>query len=170
MMKMKIRSRSDNGQWIRFSRKYKLSIVNRPLLIVLCTIVLFLCPLPASAADLSQSSSTNSTDSSAPLPLPQINSPSAIIMDARTRAVIYEKNPRERRPMASTTKLMTILIALEYGDIGREVVVSPDAMYSEWGTTEIKLKPGDHVSSSGSLVLAQLYEDQQMIATGMPLK
>jgi cobalt-zinc-cadmium efflux system membrane fusion protein len=32
------------------------------------------------------------------------------------------------------------------------------------------LKPGDHVTSSGSLVLAQLYEDQQMIATGMPLK
>ena len=32
------------------------------------------------------------------------------------------------------------------------------------------LKPGDHVASNGSLVLAQLYEDQQMIATGMPLK
>jgi cobalt-zinc-cadmium efflux system membrane fusion protein len=32
------------------------------------------------------------------------------------------------------------------------------------------LKPGDHVASNGSLILAQLYEDQQMIATGMPLK
>ena len=32
------------------------------------------------------------------------------------------------------------------------------------------LKPGEHVASSGSLVLAQLYEDQQMVATGMPLK
>jgi hypothetical protein len=26
------------------------------------------------------------------------------------------------------------------------------------------------VASNGSLVLAQLYEDQQMVATGMPLK
>ncbi len=32
------------------------------------------------------------------------------------------------------------------------------------------LKPGDHVASNGALVLAQLYEDQQMVATGMPLK
>jgi membrane fusion protein, heavy metal efflux system len=32
------------------------------------------------------------------------------------------------------------------------------------------LKPGEHVASNGSLVLAQLYEDQQMVATGMPLK
>jgi cobalt-zinc-cadmium efflux system membrane fusion protein len=32
------------------------------------------------------------------------------------------------------------------------------------------LKPGDHVASYGSLILAQLYEDQQMVATGLPLK
>jgi cobalt-zinc-cadmium efflux system membrane fusion protein len=32
------------------------------------------------------------------------------------------------------------------------------------------LKPGEHVASNGSLVLAQLYEDQQMVATGLPLK
>jgi cobalt-zinc-cadmium efflux system membrane fusion protein len=32
------------------------------------------------------------------------------------------------------------------------------------------LKPGEHVASNGSLILAQLYEDQQMVATGLPLK
>ena len=32
------------------------------------------------------------------------------------------------------------------------------------------LKSGEHVASNGALVLAQLYEDQQMVATGMPLK
>jgi cobalt-zinc-cadmium efflux system membrane fusion protein len=32
------------------------------------------------------------------------------------------------------------------------------------------LKPGEQVASSGSLILAQLYEDQQMVATGLPLK
>ena len=32
------------------------------------------------------------------------------------------------------------------------------------------LKPGEHVASNGSLVLAQLFEDQQVVATGMPLK
>jgi cobalt-zinc-cadmium efflux system membrane fusion protein len=32
------------------------------------------------------------------------------------------------------------------------------------------LKPGEHVASNGSLVLAQIFEDQQVVATGMPLK
>jgi cobalt-zinc-cadmium efflux system membrane fusion protein len=32
------------------------------------------------------------------------------------------------------------------------------------------LRPGDHVASKGSLILAQLFEDQQMVATGLPLK
>jgi len=32
------------------------------------------------------------------------------------------------------------------------------------------LTAGEHVASTGSLVLAQLYEDQQMVATGMPVK
>ena len=32
------------------------------------------------------------------------------------------------------------------------------------------LRPGERVASNGSLILAQLYEDQQMVATGLPLK
>jgi cobalt-zinc-cadmium efflux system membrane fusion protein len=32
------------------------------------------------------------------------------------------------------------------------------------------LKPGERVAAYGSLILAQLYEDQQMVATGLPLK
>jgi cobalt-zinc-cadmium efflux system membrane fusion protein len=32
------------------------------------------------------------------------------------------------------------------------------------------LQPGERVASYGSLILAQLYEDQQMLATGLPLK
>jgi cobalt-zinc-cadmium efflux system membrane fusion protein len=32
------------------------------------------------------------------------------------------------------------------------------------------LRPGERVASNGSLILAQLFEDQQMVATGLPLK
>ena len=32
------------------------------------------------------------------------------------------------------------------------------------------LRPGELVAADGSLILAQLYEDQQMVATGLPLK
>lgn len=32
------------------------------------------------------------------------------------------------------------------------------------------LKPGERIASNGSLILAQLFEDQQMVAMGLPLK
>jgi cobalt-zinc-cadmium efflux system membrane fusion protein len=32
------------------------------------------------------------------------------------------------------------------------------------------LKAGEHVAANGSLILSQIYEDQQMVATGLPLK
>lgn len=43
---------------------------------------------------------------------------SAILMDAATGRVIFEKNADERRPVASVTKIMTILLTLEALDEG----------------------------------------------------
>lgn len=45
---------------------------------------------------------------------PEITAESAIIMDDTARVVIYEKNPTLRFSMASTTKIMTALVALSY--------------------------------------------------------
>ena len=50
----------------------------------------------------------------------------------------------------------------------RQLVVAEER--DEHVVVKTGLKPGEHVASNGSLVLAQLFEDQQMIATGMPLK
>ena len=43
----------------------------------------------------------------------QISAPSAILMEATTGQVIYEKNVGERRSPASVTKVMTMLLAME---------------------------------------------------------
>ena len=43
----------------------------------------------------------------------EINAPSAILMEAKTGTVIYEKNPDEIRSPASITKIMTMLLAFE---------------------------------------------------------
>ena len=61
-----------------------------------------------------------------------LTAPSAILMEADTGAVIFEKNADERRPVASVTKLMTLLIVLERLDEGSislddVVTVSPAA-------------------------------------------
>lgn len=52
---------------------------------------------------------------------------SALIMDADSKRVLYEKNGYEQLPMASTTKIMTCLVALEEGNLESEVLVSEHA-------------------------------------------
>ena len=51
----------------------------------------------------------------------------AVLMDAASGRVLYEQNAHDRRLIASTTKLMTALVALESGiPLSREITVSPD--------------------------------------------
>jgi len=44
---------------------------------------------------------------------PDISAKSALIYDTTSRKVLYSKNPQEKLPMASLTKIMTAVIALE---------------------------------------------------------
>ncbi len=87
--------------------------------ILICA-VLILLPVSALAAPLEEG---------APMTL---TAPSAILLEADTGAVIFEKNADERRPVASITKLMTLLLALEKLDEGSmtledKITVSPAA-------------------------------------------
>ena len=64
-----------------------------------------------------------------------LTSPSAILCEASTGRVVFEKNADERRPVASVNKVMTILLTLEALDEGRvsvqdQVTVSPRAFIS----------------------------------------
>ena len=54
-----------------------------------------------------------------------ISAPEAILVDARTGAVLWAKRPRQRRPVASTTKIMTAILALEHLPLDRVVRVNP---------------------------------------------
>lgn len=49
---------------------------------------------------------------------------SAVLMDADSGRVLYEKNGYEQMPMASTTKIMTCIIALEQGNLQDVVTAS----------------------------------------------
>ncbi|MCH5281761.1 MAG: D-alanyl-D-alanine carboxypeptidase [Lachnospiraceae bacterium] len=52
---------------------------------------------------------------------------SAILLDASNNRVLYEKNAYDVMPMASTTKIMTAILALEYGNLEDHVTVSKRA-------------------------------------------
>ncbi len=63
--------------------------------------------------------------------LPQvkaISARSAILMDADSGRIIYEKNPDERSLIASTTKIMTALVVCEQCNILDRVQVMPEAV------------------------------------------
>jgi D-alanyl-D-alanine carboxypeptidase (penicillin-binding protein 5/6) len=58
----------------------------------------------------------------------QISAASAIVMDANTGTVLWSKDPDTRRPMASTTKMMTALVARDFsllpaGDLLRRPLI-----------------------------------------------
>jgi D-alanyl-D-alanine carboxypeptidase (penicillin-binding protein 5/6) len=54
-----------------------------------------------------------------------ISAPAAILVDENTGAVLWAKRARQRRPIASTTKIMTAILALEHLPLERVVRVNP---------------------------------------------
>ncbi len=53
-----------------------------------------------------------------------LHAQSAVLMDAETGRILYEKDGKTKRPMASTTKIMTCILALEEGNQKEQVEVS----------------------------------------------
>jgi len=62
------------------------------------------------------------------LPTPTVSAKSAVLIEAESGEIIFCKNADERLPMASTTKIMTALVAIENADISKTVSVSPAAV------------------------------------------
>ena len=65
---------------------------------------------------------------------PAVESASAIVMDANTGTVLYEKNSLDQHYPASITKIMTTLIALENGNMNDIVTFSSDAVFKTEGS------------------------------------
>jgi D-alanyl-D-alanine carboxypeptidase (penicillin-binding protein 5/6) len=60
---------------------------------------------------------------------PALTSTAALVMDADSGQVLFSKNPDERLPMASTTKIMTAILVLESLDLKTKVMVSRNAHF-----------------------------------------
>ncbi len=80
---------------------------------------------------------------------PEISVPSAILMEASTGKVLYEKNADERLPPASVTKVMTILLIVEAIDDGRIALtdmVQTSELAASMGGSQVYLAPGESMS------------------------
>ena len=71
----------------------------------------------------------------------------AVLIDANTGEVLFAKNMRQRMYPASTTKIMTLILALESGIPMETMVVIPaQASQIESGSTIIPVYPGDEMT------------------------
>lgn len=56
-----------------------------------------------------------------------LNARAAIVIDAKTHRILFDKNGRDILPMASTTKILTSLVAIKYGNLDQKIKISPKA-------------------------------------------
>ena len=73
-----------------------------------------------------------------------VSARAAVVIDADTGETLFEQNADSRLPMASTTKIMTALVALGEGDLDRVYTVKPEyaavegsSMYLQAGETRL---------------------------------
>ena len=71
----------------------------------------------------------------------QLYAQSAVLMDAGSGRILFEKNGRQVRPMASTTKIMTCILALEKGNPDDYVTVSAKA--ASMPKVKLSMLPGE---------------------------
>ena len=74
-----------------------------------------------------------------------ISAECAVVLDAATGIVHFEKNAYLKHSMASTTKIMTCVLACESGKLNDTVTVSENAIRNTEGTS-LYLKAGDKIT------------------------
>ncbi|AGL01304.1 D-alanyl-D-alanine carboxypeptidase family protein [Desulfoscipio gibsoniae] len=100
------------------------------LVVFFCVLVTFIYTSPGLANDQEQ--------------LVHISAQSALLLDVANGQILYDKNDREPRAMASTTKIMTAVVALGGADIKGTVTVSPRA--AAVGESSMYLEPGEKLT------------------------
>ena len=122
-----------------------------------------LCCLPFARAveipepTLSPDANPYSADHPELLEEEQLYAASAILVEASTGLVIFEKNPDEIMYPASTTKIMTCLLALMFSDLDQMcTVTAEDITFYEDGVTTADLREGEEISMRDLLYAALL--------------
>jgi serine-type D-Ala-D-Ala carboxypeptidase (penicillin-binding protein 5/6) len=115
------------------------SAMTRRILFLL--FAMLVAALPVSAASKHHSASSSPTPSPTPdTDAPAVHAASVIVLDARTGEVIYEKNADDRRPCASTQKLLTGLIVADDGNLSAPVTADITDTWCE--PVKLGLQPG----------------------------
>ncbi|MGL4345103.1 MAG: hypothetical protein ACRCTE_07900 [Cellulosilyticaceae bacterium] len=119
----------------------KKNVMNRNLSLLLVICLITALPWISYAAPDTESSTA-----------PQIQAGSAILMDAKTGEILYEKNAYEKNYPASITKLMTALLAIENLKPTDIVSFSQEAVHGiEWNCSRIGIYVGEQITVDQAL-------------------
>lgn len=82
---------------------------------------------------------------------PEVTAPSAVLIERETGTVLYAKDETERRPPASVTKVMTLLLiaeAVDSGELALDDMVTASERAASMGGSQIWLEVGEQLSVS----------------------
>ena len=98
---------------------------------------------------------------------PSLSARAAVLMEASTGQVLMESAAHERLPMASTTKIMTALVALEHADLSQPVLISEKAVGVEGSS--VYLKAGESLTME-QLLCALMLESANDAAAAIAIE
>ena len=104
----------------------------------------------------------------AELPPPAITGRAAVVLDGTTGRVIWERDADRQMPPASTTKIMTTMLALESGRLDRSFEVSPYA--ASQAPSKLGLRAGQRIELEDltyALMLKSANDAAVVVAEGL---
>lgn len=119
--------------------------------ILLAFILIFICYIPSNTTEATEATTEHPETTEYPddpSKEPDIVSNAAIVIDAATGQVLYEKNSHDKKYPASITKIMTTIVALDHNvNFNDTITMSDNAVWGiERDSTNIGLDVGEKVT------------------------
>ncbi|MFW5630057.1 MAG: D-alanyl-D-alanine carboxypeptidase family protein [Acetivibrio ethanolgignens] len=142
--------------------------MKRFFVLCLSAVLLLSNTIPAAATETSEpTSQTTEADKDLWPKGPSVNAKAAVLMDASTGLVLYEKNAHKKEYPASTTKILTTLLALENCSLKETVTFSHNAVFNlEVGSSHIGIDEGEKLTVEQCLYAIMLASANE-VSTGI---
>jgi len=103
-------------------------------------------PTPLPVLKLIHTRIAFSDDTAAHPGAPKVDAVAGILLDADTGSILWARDPHTARPPASTTKVLSTMVALDNLDPDQVVTISDDALHQAGDETVMGLKPGNRLT------------------------
>ncbi len=130
-----------------------LSVISQHWKRMVCVLLVFLLCVTENMAAFAQEQPTLS-----------LNALSACLLDAESGRVLYGKNETDQRAMASTTKIMTLIVTLENADLNDVVTISKNA--ARQPDVQLNVNTGEQYIL-GDLVYSLMLESHNDVAVAI---